>query len=304
MSNSRILSTVAAALSNNNNKLLSVENSSIVWANNYALTLAQQAYDQANTSSSNTFYTQGVDASQNTRILAVEANTVYLFGALNQTNTNIELANTQLKAYTDGAISSSVTSANTQLKAYTDGIVTSANTQLKAYTDGQLSANLTYLMGINTSQNTSISALQTLANTDVTSITISSGTYGGTTNVAVVTVAANGRITSISNTLISSGATITDDNTTNATRYLMLGQSTSGSYTVANTSSTKLTYNPSKGEVTANAVVATSGMLVHSNIINANYTLDANNNAVSAGPISVANGVVVTVSSGSIWTVV
>ena len=84
----------------------------------------------------------------------------------------------------------------------------------------------------------------------------------------------------------------------------MLGSNTSGAYTVANTSSSKLTFNPSKGEVTANAVVATSGMLVHSNIINANYTLDAKYNAVSAGPISIANGVVVTVSSGSIWTVV
>ena len=53
----------------------------------------------------------GFDVSQNTRLSTVEANTVYLFGALNQTNTNIVSANTQLKAYTDGLVSS----ANTQL---------------------------------------------------------------------------------------------------------------------------------------------------------------------------------------------
>ena len=103
---------------------------------------------------------------------------------------------------------------------------------------------------------------------------------------------------------IVAGATITDDNTTNATRYLMMGPSTSGNYTVANTSSSKLQFNPSKGELTANAHPATSGMLVHSNVINSDYTLDTNNNAVSAGPISIANGVTVTVSSGAIWTIV
>lgn len=58
-----------------------------------------------------------------TRTIAnsASANTIYLFGALNQTNTNIVLANTQLKSYTDGLVSTAVSSANTQLKAYTDG---------------------------------------------------------------------------------------------------------------------------------------------------------------------------------------
>jgi len=55
-------------------------------------------------------------------------------------------------------------------------------------------------------------------------------------------------------TTISAGATITDDITTNATRYLMLGSTTSGSYTSANTSSTKLTYNPSTGTLTSTAL--------------------------------------------------
>ena len=99
---------------------------------------AQQAFNTANSASSNTVYTQGVDNTQNTRLSTVEANTVYLFDALNQTNTNIVNANTQLKAYTDGAIDS----ANTQLKSYTDGAITtsvsSANTQLKSYTDGAI----------------------------------------------------------------------------------------------------------------------------------------------------------------------
>ena len=45
-------------------------------------------------------------------------------------------------------------------------------------------------------------------------------------------------------------ATITDDTTTNATRYPLLAIATSGGITVANTSSTKLTFNPSTGILT------------------------------------------------------
>jgi len=38
--------------------------------------------------------------------------------------------------------------------------------------------------------------------------------------------------------------------------------------------------------------------------ITANVTITANNNAMSAGPITINDGVEVTVSSGSEWTVV
>lgn len=58
---------------------------------------------------------------------------------------------------------------------------------------------------------------------------------------------------------IVAGATITDDVTVNATRYLMLGPETSGSYTIANTSSTKLTFTPSTGTLFSSNV-KTSGL--------------------------------------------
>lgn len=38
--------------------------------------------------------------------------------------------------------------------------------------------------------------------------------------------------------------------------------------------------------------------------VNNNYTLTANKNAVSAGPITIASGVTVTIPSGSVWTIV
>lgn len=39
-------------------------------------------------------------------------------------------------------------------------------------------------------------------------------------------------------------------------------------------------------------------------IITSNYTISAGSNAMSAGPITIADGVTVTVLDGSIWTVV
>ena len=52
---------------------------------------------------------------------------------------------------------------------------------------------------------------------------------------------------------ISTTATITDDTTTNSTRYVIFGPSTSGSLSSAYTSSTKLNFNPSSGTLSATA---------------------------------------------------
>ena len=67
----------------------------------------------------------------------------------------------------------------------------------------------------------------------------------------------------------ASGVTITDDTTTNATRYLIFTDATTGNETTLDVSSTKLTYNPSTGVVsatglnlsglTASNIVATDG---------------------------------------------
>jgi hypothetical protein len=43
---------------------------------------------------------------------------------------------------------------------------------------------------------------------------------------------------------------------------------------------------------------------VNGQTVTANYTVPAGQNAMSAGPISIADGVTVTISDGSVWTVV
>ena len=71
-------------------------------------------------------------------------------------------------------------------------------------------------------------------------------------------MSANGRITSVTNTAITAGATITDDTSTNATRYILFDDVTSGTLSAVNTSSTKLTYNPSTGTLTTVDLNSTS----------------------------------------------
>lgn len=52
----------------------------------------------------------------------------------------------------------------------------------------------------------------------------------------------------------------------------------------------------------SNAEIKTSPIRIHSNTISTNTTVDTNENAVSGGPVTIANGVTVTVSGD--WTVV
>jgi hypothetical protein len=80
-------------------------------------------------------------------------------------------------------------------------------------------------------------------------------------------------------TASSGGLTITDDTTTNATRYLTFTSATSGSITGANTSSTKLQFNPSTGVLTATGFSGIGTSLT---------ALNASN--ISSGTLGVAYG--------------
>lgn len=50
--------------------------------------------------------------------------------------------------------------------------------------------------------------------------------------------------------------------------------------------------------------ITAKGLFENANAISANYTIGTNNNAVSAGPITIASGVTVTIPSGSVWAIV
>lgn len=101
-----------------------------------------------------------------------------------------------------------------------------------------------------------------------------------------------------------SGATITNDTTTATNLYPTFAAATSGSLTTIYTGNTKLLYKPSTGELTSPEVVASNGLFVNSQTVSANYTIPAGSTAISGGPITVASGVAVTVSSGARWVTV
>ena len=101
----------------------------------------------------------------------------------------------------------------------------------------------------------------------------------------------------------SSGVTISDDTSTNATRYPTFTSATSGSVSTENVSSTKLTYNPSLGTLTSPQMASSNGLVVNSNTVSTSYSIPSGSSATSAGPMTVASGVSVTIPSGSRWVV-
>jgi len=60
----------------------------------------------------------------------------------------------------------------------------------------------------------------------------------------------------------ASGVTITDDTTTNATRYITFTDATTGTETGLDVSSTKLTFNPSTGALTATTLTPTNALAI------------------------------------------
>lgn len=100
-----------------------------------------------------------------------------------------------------------------------------------------------------------------------------------------------------------SGATISNDTTTATNIYPLLAAATSGSLATAYTSNAKLLYKPSTGEFLSQQFNAGNGIYVNSKTVSTSYTIATGNSGMSAGPITIASGQTVTVSSGSRWVV-
>ena len=100
-----------------------------------------------------------------------------------------------------------------------------------------------------------------------------------------------------------SGATITNDTTTATNVYPTFAAATSGSLATVYTSDAKLLYKPSTGEFLSQQFNAGNGIYVNSKTVSTSYTIATGNSGMSAGPITIASGRTVTVSSGSRWVV-
>jgi hypothetical protein len=102
---------------------------------------------------------------------------------------------------------------------------------------------------------------------------------------------------------IVSGATISNDTTTATDLYPLFSSATSGTPTTIYTSNAKYLYKPSTGDLSASQVIASNGLVLNNTTVSASYTIATGNNAMSVGPMTVASGQTVTVSSGQRWVV-
>jgi hypothetical protein len=100
------------------------------------------------------------------------------------------------------------------------------------------------------------------------------------------------------------GSAISNDTATTTDLYPTFVDATTGTALNIFTSNAKLLYKPSTGELKSEVLVAQNGIVVNSATVSEDYTIEAGFNASSAGPISVDDGVTVTVSAGSVWTVI
>lgn len=100
------------------------------------------------------------------------------------------------------------------------------------------------------------------------------------------------------------GAALSNDTATSSNVYPLFAAATTGTASTIYTSNAKLLYKPSTGEFQSSELVAGNGLFVNSQTVSADYTVPSGSNAMSAGPVTVNSGITVTVSSGSVWTVI
>ena len=140
----------------------------------------------------------------------------------------------------------------------------------------------------------------TYPNPSLNTTGVIAGIYGNATTVSQVTLDAKGRVTTAANVSISlTNANLQNASTTLGNTTLTLGSTETavGNLTLNNTTITS-------GNANVTQVTAMNGLFYNSNTVSSNATVGSGYNAMSAGNVTVANGVVVTVSSGSRWVII
>ena len=99
------------------------------------------------------------------------------------------------------------------------------------------------------------------------------------------------------------GAALSNDTSTATNVYPLFANATTGTASTLFTGNAKLLYKPSTGEFQASVPVALNGIVVNSQTVATSYTIAAGYSGMSAGPVTVASGQAVSVSSGSRWVI-
>lgn len=99
------------------------------------------------------------------------------------------------------------------------------------------------------------------------------------------------------------GAALSNDTSTATNVYPLFASATTGTASTLYTSNAKLLYKPSTGELQSSIVNATNGIVVNSQTVAVSMTIATGSSGMSSGPVTIASGQSVTVSSGSRWVV-
>ena len=195
------------------------------------------------------------------------------------------------------------------------GIVAGSNTQIQFNNSGVFgaSANLTW-------NGTSLAVTGTVAVTGALTATLNS-TFSSTGALTISKGTTGERPTPVSGMLRFNtttvefegyngtawasvgGAALSNDTSTATNVYPLFANATTGTASTLFTGNAKLLYKPSTGEFQASVPVALNGIVVNSQTVATSYTIAAGYSGMSAGPVTVASGQSVTVSSGSRWVV-
>jgi hypothetical protein len=100
------------------------------------------------------------------------------------------------------------------------------------------------------------------------------------------------------------GSTLSNDTSTATNLFPVFAGATTGTAESLFTSNAKLLYKPSTGELSISVPRADNGIFVNKATVSTSYTIAAGDNGMSAGTITLADGITVTIADGSFWTVV
>lgn len=120
------------------------------------------------------------------------------------------------------------------------------------------------------------------------------------TNITVSPVGGTGAVTV---NATSAGTSLSNDTSTASFEYPLFAAATTGTAATVYTSNAKLLYKPSTGEFQASELAANNGIILNATTVAASYTIGTGYNAMSVGPVTVASGQAVTISSGQRWLV-
>jgi hypothetical protein len=160
--------------------------------------------------------------------------------------------------------------------------------------------------------NTAPSSGGTVTSVSGTAPIVSSGGNTPAISIPAATSSVNGYLTSTDWTTFNNKSntvgTVTSVGGTGTVSGISLSGTvtSSGNLTLGGTldlSSPPAIGNTAPNTVAGTVIQATNGIVVNSNTVSASYTIPSGSSAMSAGPMTVASGQTVTVSSGSRWVV-